>query len=470
MQNQEKFANCWRRVGKIALVSCFASLALSSALRAADPIYPLKVSANMRYLVDQKNRPFLLQGDSPWSLIVAVDDESVEQYLKNRREKGFNAIVVNLLEHHFCAHPPLNLAGDGPFTTPGDFSTPNEKYFAHADWVIRKAAEYGMVVLVYPFTLGYMGTEEGWVEEMLANGPGKCHNFGRYLGRRYKDFDNIMWILAGDRHPSAAIQEDIDMLALGIRDYDQRHLMSAHCEPEHSTVQDWSSGGWLDFNVTYTYGIVHVKLLEDYNHTPTMPSMLIESSYEGEHNSSEVQIRRQAYWAVLCGGFGHAFGNNPLWHFDTPGAFAQFSSGVLPARKITWQQAMDFPGSVSMEVWGKLFRSRNWHDLVPDQTHQVVTSGLGEFNGLDYLAAARTTDGSTVIAYMPSSREISVDMSKVAGSEVKAWWFDPRNGNVTDTGRFPAKGTRQFTPPKEGDWVLVLDDAVRQAPPPGTAR
>jgi hypothetical protein len=420
----------------------------------------LKIAAHKRYLVDQNNAPFLVQGDSPWSLIVAVSDDGVEQYLKNRRQKGFNAIIVNLLEHHFSPHPPLNLAGEGPFTTPGDFSTPNERYFAHADWVIRKAAENSILVVIYPFTLGYMGTDEGWVEEMLANGPEKCLNFGRYLGKRYKDFDNIVWILAGDRHPTGAILEDIDLLALGIKEYDQRHLISAHCEPEHSAAEDFSGGGWLDFNTTYTYGIVHIKLLQDYNRTPVMPSILVESSYEGEHNASEVQIRRQAYWAVLCGAFGHFFGNSPLWHLEGPG-YPLFPSNI------TWQQAMDLPGSVGMQIWGELFRSRRWYDLIPDQKHEVVTSGLGEFKGLDYLAAARTPDGSTVIAYMPTSRTISVDMSKIAGSQVKAWWFDPRSGKASAAGTFPTSRRHEFTPPREGDWVLVLDDAARQLPAPG---
>ena len=77
-------------------------------------------------------------------------------------------------------------------------------------------------------------------------------------------------------------------------------------------------GGWLSFNTTYNYEIVHQRLFEDYNRSPVLPTFLIESSYEGEHNSSEVQIRRQAYWSVLCGGFGHVFGNNPVWHFDGP--------------------------------------------------------------------------------------------------------------------------------------------------------
>jgi Protein of unknown function (DUF4038)/Putative collagen-binding domain of a collagenase len=441
---------------KIAVLLFFGYLAGSAGLD-GQYVYPLKVEAGKRYLVDQRNTPFLMQGDAAWSLIVQLNDTDVKKYLANRRQKSFDTIMVNLLEHKFCDHPPLDLKGEGPFTRPGDFTTPNEKYFAHADWVIRKAAENGMVVLLYPIYLGYKGTDEGWINEALANGPAKCLEYGRYLGKRYKDFDNIVWMMGGDRNPGTAL-EDVDMIALGIKEYDHRHVFSAHCEPEHTAVDDFSGGGWLNFNTTYTYEIVHRKLLSNYNLSPIMPFVLIESSYEGEHNASEVQIRRQAYWSILCGAFGHVFGNNPIWHFGGPGLFAV---------NTTWQQALDLPGSVSMQNWGQLFRSRNWYDLVPDQKHEVVTSGLGEFQGLDYLAAARTSDGSSVIAYMPSSRTISVDMSKIPGSQAKAWWFDPRKGNATDAGTFPASGSRQFTPPAQGDWVLVLDDASRKLPPPG---
>jgi len=56
--------------------------------------------------------------------------------------------------------------------------------------------------------------------------------------------------------------------------------------------------------------------LRDYNRSPVVPFFLIESTYEGEHNASAVQIRRQAYWAILCGGMGHIIGNRPIWLFD----------------------------------------------------------------------------------------------------------------------------------------------------------
>ena len=308
-----KTGNNVRGVPKVLVAVCVTGVLLGATVgkgQSRSRVTQLFPSTNHRYLVDQDGAPFLLQGDAAWSLIVGLKEAEVEQYLENRCQKGFNTIQVNLIEHWYCKHPPLDVAGDGPFTTPGDFSTPNEKYFAHADWVIRKAAENGRYVLLYPIYLGYKGTDEGWVKEALANGPEKCLAYGRYLGQRYKDFENIIWIMGADLDPGPAL-EDVDMIAMGIKEYDRRHLFSAEADPEHFASDYFSGARWLDFDTTYTYDIVHKTLLLDYNRRPAMPFILIESSYEGEHNSSEVQIRRQAYWSILCGGFGHVMGNHP---------------------------------------------------------------------------------------------------------------------------------------------------------------
>jgi len=192
-------------------------------------------------------------------------------------------------------------------------------------------------------------------------------------------------------------------------------------------------------------------LLRDYNRKPPMPFVLIESTYEGERNSTQLQIRRQAYWAIPCGATGQSMGDRPIWLFD-PG----------------WQAALDFPGSVSMKHLKQLFDSRAWFDLIPDQGHRVVTTGLGEFNGLDYLAAAITSDGSTVMAYMPSKRTITVDLSRMSGSQAQAFWFDPQTGRASAAGQHSTQGTQEFTPPGDGDWILVLDDASKNRQPPGS--
>ena len=54
--------------------------------------YPLKASANGRYLVDQNNLPFLIVGDSPQSLIGNLSEADAAIYFADRQLRGFNAL------------------------------------------------------------------------------------------------------------------------------------------------------------------------------------------------------------------------------------------------------------------------------------------------------------------------------------------------------------------------------------------
>jgi hypothetical protein len=105
--------------------------------------FPIKVSQNGRYFIDKNNRPFFIQSDTPWSLFVVLDLKETEQYLKNRQEKGFNTITVNLIEHWFngekLEYPTasMNREGHFPFTQylPGivpDLTFPDESYASAA--------------------------------------------------------------------------------------------------------------------------------------------------------------------------------------------------------------------------------------------------------------------------------------------------------------------------------------------------
>jgi hypothetical protein len=48
---------------------------------------------------------------------------------------GRHTIIISLINvgGSGLAHAPNDCNGDPPFTTPSDFSTPNEAYFAYAD-------------------------------------------------------------------------------------------------------------------------------------------------------------------------------------------------------------------------------------------------------------------------------------------------------------------------------------------------
>ncbi len=131
---------------------------------AATYAYPLKISTNGRYLVDQNSKPFRIQGDSAQSLIANLTYAEADKYLSDRQRKGFNTININLLEAKFAIHAPANRNGDTPFTKPGDFSTPNEAYFAFADSIIDLAASKGMLVSLAAMYLGDNGGDQGQKE------------------------------------------------------------------------------------------------------------------------------------------------------------------------------------------------------------------------------------------------------------------------------------------------------------------
>src|SRR6185295_3167345 len=148
----------------------------SAPARAGALQFPIKRAGAC--LVDAGGAPVWLHGEAAWSLIVGLDDAELDRYLADRRARGINALVVNLIEHKFADHAPLDRAGAPPFTTPGDFATPNEAYFAHADRVLARAAAAGMVVLLAPAYLGDKGGDEGWYAEIRRSGPDKLRGYG----------------------------------------------------------------------------------------------------------------------------------------------------------------------------------------------------------------------------------------------------------------------------------------------------
>jgi hypothetical protein len=428
----------------------------SSHAHAAGPALPLKAGENGRFLVDQKGQPFLVVGDSAWSLIVQPREEDIDRYLEDRAKKGFNSLIVNLIEHKFCARPPRTRAGVAPFKKAGDFSTPNSDYFDFAHQVVQKANDRGISVWLCPAYLGFGGGDEGWFREMKAAGRASLRGYGRFVGRRFKDLPNIVWVLGGDFTPSGADKWTVTAVVEGIRAEDSRHLMTGHFAPGTSAVTALGEQDWLTLNTVYSYEKTLFRpLLVEYHRRPTRPFVLLETVYENEHDSKPEEIRRQAYWAMLSGACGQFLGNNPIWHFDGPGLFPV---------KVTWQQALDGTGSRDMARLRQVFAKLPWPELVPEQDHAIVTKGYGRDTATALTGC--TPDGRQAVTYIPStdrqSRALTVDLGQFSGP-VTAHWYNPTDGRYTaiSDAPLPNRDTHTFRTPgdngtKSNDWLLIL--------------
>jgi hypothetical protein len=466
------------------ILAVLAALTVAESISAA-PVYPVKKGPTGRYLVDQHDVPFLIAGESPQAMIGNVSEADAELFFANRQAHGFNTVWINLLCASYTACRPDGSTFDGvlPFSLenklwwwftlpperlqrrlPGfltephpDFSTPNEMYFARVDRVLQLAAKYGFLVILDPAETG------GWLSVMRRNGVDKCREYGRFLGKRYINFDNILWMHGNDyglphADHNAANDAFVTAIALGIKDFDARHLHTVEFNTSTTLppVGSLDSERWvplIDLNASYTYQPVYGQVLKDYNRQNFLPTFVVESGYEFENiavlGSEPRNLRAQAYWSNLSGTTGQMYGNKYTW---------QFIDG--------WKDHLDTPGAVQMAYVTSLFESRPWYDLVPDQNHTVVTAGFGSFGSGDYVTAARTPDGKLVMAYVPSARTLTVDMSKLNGPVI-ARWYDPTRGAFTNIAGAPfaSAGSQNFTTPGKNadgdeDWVLVLESSI----------
>lgn len=422
--------------------------------------FPIRVSDNQRYMVDQNNKPFLYHADTGWLIFSDLTMEEAEEYFDDRLEKAFNTIQVMLLPMWSNL---VNRKGEGAFIE-GDLSKPNEEYFKHVDRIISIAAEKGLAFVVGPaFISCWEGYEFSWATFLGKNGPEKCREYGRFLGERYGRFHNIMWFTGGDRQPME-LMEELLQLSLGIKETAPHQLITYHSTTTRSSTDEFPKEDWLDFSMTYTYfkgkkgaAVEAEKFPEVYevNHKEydkgLKPFVLGEAMYEGYYgevdSGSSYRVRKQAYWSVLSGGCGHAYGS------------------LLYSFKPGWKELLNFPGAHHMRFLYGLLTGREWYRLVPDFEHHVLIEGYGTYSGSNYVTAAYTEEGRLMIAYVPiAPASLLVDTQRLQDG-IKAHWYDPISGSYSETvGQTTSdQGILTFVTPfdqnsgGDPDWILVLE-------------
>jgi hypothetical protein len=429
----------------------------------------LRISDNRRYLIFEDGTPFFYLGDTGWELFHRLNKEETEKYLENRRAKGFTVIQAVALAELDGLNTP-NAEGNKPLFD-NDPLKPNEAYFAHADWVIKKAAEKGIYIGLLP-TWGDK-VDKRWGKGPIIFNKENAFKYGQWIGNRYKDYPNIIWINGGDRDGGGENTPVWNAIGEGIKSVDKNHLMTFHPWGEHSSSEWFHESNWLDFNMCQTghgqrsYAIYKRIIVRDYDLKPVRPCFDGEPRYEdhpvgwnpdvlGWFNDED--IRQALYWNLFSGSFGHTYGCHPIWQMLAPGR-----EPVGLARH-NWYDVLDLPGAFDLAHARRLLESRPFLSRVPDQS-LIVSSYYPE---TDYVVATRG-DGYALV-YFPTGWSAEIILDKIGAESLNTWWFDPRKGEAKMIETVPGTGTRKFTPPTNGrgnDWILVLDDASKNFKAPG---
>ncbi len=431
----------------------------------------LKVSADKRFLVYENGKPFFYLGDTAWELFHRLYREDVDLYLEDRAAKGFTVIqAVALAEFDGLTVP--NAYGKTPLRN-NDPTQPDVAYFEHLDYVIAKAESLGMFVGLLPSWGDKWNKKWGVGPEIFT--PANARIYGEWLGNRYKN-NAIIWILGGDRNPENETHKAIiKAMAEGIRkSVGSRQLMTYHPMGKHASSEFFHTSNWLDFNM---FQSGHDKLnipnyeftTTDFTKSPTKPTLDGEPRYEDHPINwkaengyfDDFDARQAAYWSMLSGACGHTYGDHNIWQFW------QKDRRPISAARTPWDEALSHPGSSQVGFLRRLFESRPWQLLVPDQSLITVPD-----SSRANVRAARASNGSFLFVYVPNGETVKVDLSKLMGKQFYGWWFNPKAGVTARIGKIRTNGQKEFDAPGEpfrgNDWVLVIDNSAKNYDVPGT--
>jgi hypothetical protein len=435
--------------------------------------YPLRVDESGRFLVDADGRPFLYLADTAWELFHRLTREEAEKYLRDRADKGFTVVQAVVLGLEGLDVP--NAYGERGLLD-NDPRRPNEKYFAHVDWVVDRAAALGLTVAMLP-TWG-----DVWHSRQNEPGPRvfdepTAHEYARFVGRRYGGRP-VIFVLGGDRNAETAEDRAIvRAFAAGLRETAPDSLITYHPRGPGRSSDAFHRDAWLDFNMiqsshTGRGAETGVNVDHDRALVPPKPTLdgepryeaLIVNFYQDGHDPAlrfdDYDVRLAAYRDLLAGAAGHTYGNNNIWQMWAPGREPALGANT------PWEEALDHPGAFQMGHLRRLFESRPWEKLVPAQD-LVVGPNLP---GAGFVRAALASDRSFAFVYLPRGELVAVDQSRLGALDVTSWWFEPRYGRAYPIHTGVGTAVQFFTPPSSGrgcDWVLVLDDASRGVGPPG---
>jgi hypothetical protein len=462
------------------------------------PAFPLVISTDHRYLEDQNAVPFPILGRTAW-FITSLSETDYKLFIDDTVAKGFNAIEFHVINHDPRGNnPPFNAKGVLPFvnrldgslwdgslnytninTDAPDFTQSSEAYWRHVDTIIAYAESKGVLCFMFPAYTGARGGSEGWMVEMVANGPTKMQAYGRFIANRYKTRGNIVWMLGGDygtgASPFTGPQLTVERAMLTgmqvVNGQASRNFSAEWNSPSIYTDQMDPmilSAGTLQGAYNWK-GDVNTHARNGYSYFRVMPTFLLEEPYDQEGpdgnkvNPNATQpVRRFQWWGWLSGIGGYISGNGCVWPFNPSKllSFSFCSDG--------WQAHLNTQGAHDMARLNDFIRSIGWYGLVPselDGTRNLIPSGNTIVSNGDYIAAAASRDGTLLVAYVPPGRATSlpftVDMTVMSGP-TRARWFNPATAEYTLIGTFTNTSTQTFVPPGNNgtgftDWVLLLE-------------
>lgn len=389
----------------------------------------IRVSKNGKYF-EKNGRQFFLMADTCWSAFTNMSLEEFERYLRQRKDQGFNTVLLNILPQWDRGLAPGERVC--PFVEPDAkelrFADIPADYFQKSCAYLELLQHYDMTpVLVLLWANFTSGTFFDGLWGHIPMRKEDVEPYVRYAAALYRRFEP-MYFICGDSNFSERVVDEYYLPALtALKATDPEALASLHScgdgflsteEIERSIPARLLYSELLDF---YCYQSGHLQpWLERCTKCAVAfrglkirkPVLNAEPCYEGWDWGSVVHDRehvRQSTWLSVLSGAdaGLSYGAQGVWLWYREGdSFAPYDRKgerllYTCERPFTGWQAMAFEGVQDRVFARRIIEQYGIYDVTPDTRVEAVTE-------LTRLALCK--GGVQLLLYMPRNQLTRVNI------------------------------------------------------------
>ena len=420
----------------------------------------LQMSEGKRNVIHADGTPFLVIGDTPWSIPFRAKPDQVKIYAEDRRKKGFNtALLMSVQPDRYAEGPDSRDTVTGYARAfddlpDGHLNKLRPAYFQYLDSLISILLEHEIVPVYQPVFHGF-----GWKGKTVLGttaDPKEYARYCRYLVARYGSMP-AFWLVSAD---GTGLDPGVKPGGEEVEKWDAyRQPTGIHYNPADNYLAEWAQGDsskcfhynkshqgepWLDFQWAQSgHGGEHItyKVEEMYNNKPLKAVLNGEPTYEGMGGGKfglGWWQGEEAWTQLMHGGtMGVVYGAAALWQWKlTPD---EEGWGSWTDQPLSWREAIELEGSQYVGHVSKAFTGFDFADM---EKRWDLTDGKKPL-------LAR--EGKFYISYLQNGGSIEINNLPEG---LDYYWLDPKTGEMELAGK-TEKG-KSFTAPGSAPWVLII--------------
>ena len=412
------------------------------------------------YLSYSDGTPFFYVACTAWNGALKSTDEEWDIYLDQRKRNHYNVIQFVTTQWRGCEKDSY---GEVAFTGSGKISL-NPGFFKRMDKKIDEINAKGLIAA--PVLLWALPVGEG---RHLSPGYYLPENeailLARYMVARFGGHQ-VIWILGGDGRYTREYEQRWKRIGREVFDGNHPGVVAQHPHGSLWIGEEYKEEHWLDIvgyqsshnnNERIVNWINKGPMATTWDKLPPRPIMNLEPNYEEiRFYITAEDVRNASYWSIFATPLsGITYGANGIWPWiQEQGELIENHGNPGGKGPSTWDQSIDFPGSLQIGYLSSLIQSYPWSLLKPSLQLLAHQPGKEVFN--HFISVVATDDRSLIMAYTPIQQEIRLHLEK--DRHYRTQWFDPIGNTYQEAHGQKREHLVVFDPPKTQDFVLILEE------------